>query len=158
MAVRKKILASAVLLMMPFMAARAVQATEQDREQVVAAVQTVADEWNKKHTLSAPHFESALTVVDDTPPYLFQAPDAAEKWLKAYRDNQPPAAAESQTSLRFLEPKSIEINGARAYIAIPAEWTVTKGGKNDVSHGIVTATLNRASQGWLIAVWVWTPQ
>jgi hypothetical protein len=98
--------------------------------------------------ISTSHFEAALTIIDNTPPYLFQGPEAVQNWLKAYRDNQPPAANKAKTSLRFLEPRTVEIEGARAYIAVPAEWTVTLDGRSDVSHGVVTATLNRSSEGW----------
>jgi hypothetical protein len=31
-------------------------------------------------------------------------------------------------------------------------------GRGDVSHGVVTATLNASSQGSRFAAWIWTPQ
>ena len=158
MAIDKTILVSAMLLAMPFMAATTAAPTEQEKGQVLAVLQSVADEWSRTQVTSTSHFEAALTIVDNTPPYLFQGPEAVQNWLKAYRDNQPPAATKAKTSFRFLEPRTVEIEGARAYIAVPTEWTVTLDGRSDVSHGVVTATLNRSSQGWRIAAWIWTPQ
>jgi hypothetical protein len=154
-----KILALAVLLAMPCMTAATAETTEQEKGQVLAVLQAVAEEWSNTQAMpSTSHFEAALTVVDNTPPYLFQGPEAVQSWLRAYRETQSPAATKAKTSLHFLEPRTIEIEGARAYIAVPAEWTVTLDGRSDVSHGVVTATLNRSSQGWRIAAWIWTPQ
>jgi hypothetical protein len=151
-----KILALAVLLAKPCMAA---EATEQEKGQVLAVLQSVAEEWSKTQVMpSTSHFEAALTIVDNTPPYLFQGPEAVQRWLRAYRETQPPAATKAKTSLQFLEPRTVEIEGARAYVAVPAEWTVALDGRRDVSHGVVTATLNRSSEGWRIAAWIWTPQ
>jgi hypothetical protein len=158
MALNKTILALVVPLAMPFMAQATAGTTEQEKGQVLAVLQSVADEWSKTQVTSTSHFEAALTIVDNTPPYLFQGPEAVQNWLKSYRDNQPPTAAKAKTSLRFLEPRTVEIEGARAYIAVPAEWTVTLDGRSDVSSGVVTAALNRSSQGWRIAAWIWTPR
>jgi hypothetical protein len=158
MAIHKILLASAVLLAMPFMALTKAATNDQEKGQVLAALQSVADEWNKTQVISTYHFESALTIVDNTPPYLFQGPDAVKNWFKAYRDSQPQAATSAKMSLRFLEPQTVEIEGDHAYIAAPAEWTVALDGRSDISHGVVTATLNRASQGWRIAAWIWTPR
>jgi hypothetical protein len=158
MEIRNSILASAVLLAMPFTAATAAGTTEQEKGQVLAVLQSVADEWNKTQVAPTSQFQTDLTIVDNTPPYLFQGPEAVQNWLKAYRGDQPPAAAKAKISARFLEPKTVEIEGTRAYIAVPEEWTVTLDGRSDVTHGVVTATLNRSSQGWRIATWTWTPQ
>jgi hypothetical protein len=170
MAIEKTILALAVLLVPLFMAAPTAGATEQEEGQVLAVLESVADEWNKTQVTSASHCEAALTIVDNTPPYLFQGAEAVQNWLRAYRDNELGAAAtKANTSLRFLEPtvviiehraskdgQTVEIEGVRAYIAVPAEWTATLDGRSDVSHGVVTATLDRSSHGWLIAAWTWT--
>jgi hypothetical protein len=158
MAIDKTIVAFAVLLAMPFMTAATAATIEEQRGQVLAVIQSVADGWNKAQVAPTSQFGTDLTIVDNTPPYLFQGPEAVQNWLRAYRDNQPPAATKAETSLRFLEPKTVEIKGASAYIAVPAEWTVTLDGRSGVSHGVVTATLNWTSQGWRIAAWIWTPQ
>ena len=158
MVLDKTIPAFAVLLAMPFTAATAAENTEQEKRQVLAVLQSVADEWNKTQVAPTSQFQADLTIVDNTPPFLFQGPEAAQNWLKAYRADQPPATARARISARFLEPRTVEIEGARAYIAVPEEWTVILDGRSEVTHGVVTATLNRSSQGWRIATWTWTPQ
>jgi hypothetical protein len=146
------------LLVIAFIAPVKAATTEQQKGQVIAVIQSVADEWNKSQALPKSQFGTDLTIIDNTPPYVFQGRDAVQKWLKAYRDDQSPDASKAKTSLSFLEPKTVEIKGAGAYIAVPAEWIVTLDGHSDVSRGVVTATLNATAQGWRISTWVWTPQ
>jgi hypothetical protein len=139
MAIHKTHLAFAVLLAMPFTAATAARATEetraaeQEKGQVLAVLQLLADEWNKTQVAPTSYFQADLTIVGNTPLYLFQGPEALQNWLKAYGDGQPPAVAKAKISARFLEPRTVEIEGAHAYIAIPGEWTVILDG--DIGHG-----------------------
>jgi hypothetical protein len=132
--------------------------TSKIKEQVLSVMQGVANAWNHGNIPAATDFEPSLTVVDDTPPYLFQGPNAITDWIEAYRQEQPKDEKESKTSLHFLKPLTVEISGERAYVAVPGEWAVDQGGQTKVSHGIITVVLNRKSQNWRIATWVWTPR
>lgn len=121
-------------------------------------MQAVADAWNQGNIPASSYFEPSLTVVDNTSPYLFQGPDAVTDWIRAYRNDQPKGREDAKTSLRLLQPKTVEIKGARAYIAVPADWTVRQNGQSKVSHGMITATLDRSDQDWRIGAWIWTPR
>jgi hypothetical protein len=81
MANHNTILASAVLLAMPFMAASKAATNDQEKRQVLAVLQSVADEWDRTQVISTSHFEAALTIVDNTPSYLFQGPEAVQNWV-----------------------------------------------------------------------------
>ncbi|WP_420138057.1 hypothetical protein [Sphingomonas sp.] len=145
-----------VLIALPGMSAQA--APDQDKAWVVAVMQAVADAWNKGVQPPAALFEPSLTIVDNTPPYLFQGRAAIEQWQAAYAASQPSAIAGAQTALRLGAPLSVETNAAHAYIALPADWTTTQNGHSEVARGVVTATLNHSPQGWRIAGWIWTPR
>lgn len=154
-----KILALAGLLLTACLAAGgAAQAAEPEEARVFSVLQAVADAWNQGNTLPSASFEAALTIVDDTPPYLFQGPDAVADWIEAYRKDQPRSSDDSKTSLHFLPPRAIEINGARAYVAVPSEWAVEQDRRTNVLHGTVTVVLDRVGEDWRIATWVWTPR
>ncbi len=58
-------------------------------------------------------------VVDDTPPYLSQGPNALADWIAVYRNDQPMGTGNAKTTLRFLQPKSVEIKDTCAYVAVP---------------------------------------
>lgn len=157
MSVQKKAVLAGLMLT-SYLATGAPAAGASEQDDVLSALQAVAGAWNQGHMPAASNFEPSLTVVDNTPPYLFQGPDAVADWIKAYRDRQPKGTEDSKTSLHFLNPETVEITGARAYVAIPADWQVELHGKTDVSHGIITAVLRRAGKHWRIATWVWTPR
>ncbi|MEJ0095816.1 MAG: hypothetical protein WDN46_21135 [Methylocella sp.] len=125
---------------------------------MLSVIHGVADAWDHGNIPGAAFFEPSLTIVDDTPPYLFQGRNAVANWIKAYRDAQPKGSEGAKASLHFLEPQTVEIKGARAYVAVPGEWTVEQNGQSNVSHGIITVILDRARQNWRIATWVWTPR
>jgi hypothetical protein len=134
------------------------QSTAVEEEHVLSVMRSVAGAWNEGRTPPSSYFESSLTVVDNTPPYVFQGPDAVEDWIKAYRESQPKGTEGAKTSLHLQQPKALAINSGHAYVAIPAEWTVRLNGQSDVSYGMITATLNRRDQDWRIGTWTWTPR
>jgi hypothetical protein len=153
---------AAGLVLLSFFAAcashAAEQTSEQDKAAVVSVMQAIANEWNNGQKLAKSRFEPSATVIDNTPPYLFQGPRAEEDWIEAYRAELPKGSEDAKTSLTFLQPQSVEVKGSHAYIAVPADWSVALKGQNEVSHGIVTATLNHDDGQWRIAAWVWTPR
>lgn len=147
-----------VLLIGSFFGARIAHASETDTDQPLSVMQAVVDDWNSgRH--STGYFEPSLTIVDDTPPYLFQGPDAPTKWMEAYRRNQSHVYEGTQTVLHLLQPKLLATEGSHAYIAVPAEWIISKDettGK--ILRGVITAILQKTNQEWRIAAWIWTPE
>jgi hypothetical protein len=137
------------------------QAVKTDMDQPLSVMQAVAREWNDGHFPSPAYFEPHLTIVDDTAPYLFQGEDAVRNWLEAYRRDQQ-KGSDNLTSLRFLEPRLVETDGSRAYVAVPAEWTIMKvdgdEANGEIERGVITAILQKTGAKWRIAAWIWTPQ
>jgi hypothetical protein len=131
---------------------------EQDSAAVMSVMQTVADTWNSGKGIARDCFESSLTIVDNTPPYLFEGPRAMEDWVEAYRNGQPKETKDAKTTLHFSPPQSFKIKDTRAYIAVPAEWSVEHDGHSNVAHGTVTASLTNRDQHWRITAWTWTPR
>ena len=108
MSMIKNLTSSSLLLSCLFVAAAPVWAgDEQEKEQVLSVMQGVANAWNHGNIPAATDFEPSLTVVDDTPPYLFQGPNAITDWIEAYRQEQPKDEKESKTSLHFLKPLTV---------------------------------------------------
>jgi hypothetical protein len=148
-----------VLFIVSLFGARSARALEADTDEPLSVVQQVADEWNSGHAPSAAYFVPSLTIIDDTPPYLFQGPDATRKWMEAYNRNQPREYEGTQTALHLLRPKLLATDGPHAYVAIPAEWMISKDETNGkILRGVITAILQQANDKWRIAVWIWTPE
>lgn len=134
------------------------QSTTGEEGSVLSVMRAVAGAWNEGRTPPSNYFEPSLTVVDNTAPYVFQGPDAVADWIKAYRESQPKGSEAAKTSLQLLPPKTLAVNSAHAYVAVPAKWTVQLNGRAEVSYGTITATLNRRDQDWRIGTWTWTPR
>jgi hypothetical protein len=161
MSVQHKIAAASLVLLSFFaanMSQAAEQASEQDKAAVVSVMQIIATKWNEEQKFAKDSFESSVTIIDNTAPYLFQGPGAGDDWIAAYRSEQPKGSEDAKTALHFLEPQSVKIKGSHAYIAVPADWSVELKGKNEVAHGIVTAALNQAEGHWRVSAWTWTPR
>ena len=131
---------------------------EPEKAAVMSVMQTVADAWNSGKGIARDCFESSLTIVDNTPPYLFEGPRAMDDWVEAYRNGQPKETRDAKTTLQFSPPRSVKIKDSHAYIAVPADWSVEHDGHSDVAHGIVTASLTNRDQHWRISAWTWSPQ
>jgi hypothetical protein len=158
MSVRKNLTLSDLFLAILLAAAQPAHTAEPEQSRVLSVMQAIADAWNRGGMPASSYFEPSLTVVDDTPPYLFQGPNAVADWIAAYRSEQPKSSKNAKTTLRLLQPTNVEITGARAFVAVPADWTAEQDGKRDVEHGVITATLDRPDRDWRIAAWVWTPR
>jgi hypothetical protein len=129
-----------------------------DAGDAFARVQATVDAFNQGKGISVAtrFFQSSVTIVDDTPPFLFRGPTAARDWEKAYAESegQDPAKA----SLNLLPPTTVDVQGKQAYVAVPANWNVNSGGENSVSHGVITVVLDKDGTDWRIASWIWTPR
>jgi hypothetical protein len=138
--------------------ARAEDASAQDKAAAFSVMRAIADTWNSGHGFATDTFESSLTIVDNTPPFLFQGPHAVDAWIEAYRDQLPKGSKDAKTSLHLSQPQTVEIEGTHAYIAVGAEWRVEQSGRSDVSRGIITAILHHSVEQWRVAAWTWTPR
>ena len=156
---RKMMMAGLVLVGFFGVGAQAAEVkNEQESAAVMSVMQTVADTWNSGKGIARDCFDSSLTIVDNTPPYLFEGPRAMDDWVEAYRNGQPKETRDAKTTLQFSPPRSVKIKSEHAYISVPADWSVEHDGHSDVAHGIVTASLTNRDQHWRISAWTWSPQ
>jgi hypothetical protein len=158
----RNVIMAAGFMLMSFVAADGARAagdtSEQDKAAAFSVMQAIAATWNSGHGFATDSFESSLTIVDNTPPFLFQGPHAVDAWIEAYRDQLPKSSKDAKTSLHLAKPQTVEIKGTHAYIAVPAEWRVEQNGHSEVSQGTITAILNRSDEQWRVAAWTWTPR
>jgi hypothetical protein len=126
---------------------------------VIARVQATVDAWNKGDAAAAKaYFRPTVTIVDNTPPYLFRGPHAVDDWATAYSHDGPVGHDLTKTSLHLSPWQTLEVNAQQAYVAIPAEWKIEVNGHTVVSHGVITVVLEKIALEWWIAAWIWTPR
>jgi hypothetical protein len=138
--------------------ARAAPTLADDTSSVFARVQAAVDAWNKGGSAAASaYFRPTLTIVDNTPPYLFRGPHAMDDWAKAYSHDGPVGHDLTKATLHLLTWQTVEVSAQQAYVAVPAAWKIEVNGNIVVSHGVITVVLEKIDSEWWIAAWIWTP-
>jgi hypothetical protein len=141
-----------------FTAIAATPALASDETEVVSRIQQVVDAGNKNLNADlTPNFMPSVVIVDDLPPYVFEGPtaDAMSNWLKAYGTDSEKNGI-TDFSMKLLKARQVRVSGDRAYIAVPAIYMFKEHLKPSRTKGIVTATLKKVDNKWLIATWSWT--
>jgi len=148
-----KWLCSLALLFLP-----SVPVFASDAGDAFARVQATVDAFDQGKDISVVtrFFQSSVTIVDDTPPFLFRGPTAVKDWEKAYAESE--GQDPRKAFLNLLPPTAVEVQGKEAYVAVPANWKDASGGQNSVSHGVITVVLDKEGPDWRIASWIWTPR
>jgi ketosteroid isomerase-like protein len=129
-----------------------------DTTDIMSIVQQTVDASNKndvKALLS--DFASSLTVVEDTPPYLFQG--KTEEVL-ANEDKALSADSRSQGitdfSIKLSAAKFVSVSGTNAYAVIPGVYSFYKHDQLLKQSAVVTVLLRKAKGRWLINTWIWS--
>jgi hypothetical protein len=124
--------------------------------EVLAPIQQFIDSFNKGDVTTAPAGCSDVTsIIDDFPPFGWQGADACAKWMASYKSF---AAANgiAEMVITLQSPKHIDIVGDRAYVVVPANYTLKKAGKIVKATGsILTIVLLKGASGWRITAWAW---
>jgi ketosteroid isomerase-like protein len=98
---------------------------------------------------------SPASIVDDFPPHEWQGPTACADWIAAYGAD---AASNGITdgSVTLGTPWHVDVEGARAYVVVPATYTYKQRGKPVTESGsVLTVALKKAASRWLITGWAW---
>jgi hypothetical protein len=129
-----------------------------DQSDVLQRMQRTIDEANRSidpPTL-AENFAPSVVLVDDLAPFVFTgAPeDAIATWVKAYTADSEQNGV-TGFSMQLLKPRHIEVNDGHAYIVLPAVYHFKEHNKPMRIRGVITATLEKVDDKWLISTWSW---
>jgi hypothetical protein len=96
-------------------------------------------------------------VIDDVPPFEWHGPGACSRWQK---DNAAYARKEGTTDAggTIGSPQQLIISGDRAYVVLPATFSVTRNGKRVTEIATSTLVLRKTAAGWRITAWTWGTQ
>jgi hypothetical protein len=132
-----------------------------DQSDVLKRVQQTIDEANQNidPATLAENFTPSVVLVDDLAPYVFSgAPEQAlAAWFKAYEADADRNGV-SSFRMELLKPRDIEVTDGHAYIVLPAVYRFKQRNKPARIRGVITATLDKVNDQWLIATWSWAAQ
>ncbi len=143
----------AVVTMLAFLAGRSLaEAADID---VLLPIQTfvrAANAGNRALVISV--FTPDSTIVDEFAPFRFAAPHAAAQW---YDGSGPDQTAHGVTDARisFAAPTFITVQGAHAYVVVPAVYAYKIHGKPAKETGSVAYSLTRRDAKWKISAMAW---
>src|SRR5258706_2395922 len=141
-----------------FTAIAVTPALASDEAEVMSRVQQVIDAANKNlNAALTANFMPSVVIVDDLAPYLFEGPtaDALSGWARAYGTDSEKNGI-TDFSMKLLKARRLRVSGDRAYVAVPAIYTFKQRLEPSRMKGVITATLERVDNTWLIATWSWT--
>jgi len=145
----KPTLALAALLM-------ATPACASERTEVMAPIHAFIDGMNKNDMKTAAAAYTASPVIfDEFAPYHWSGPTAFADWGTDFGKD---AAAHAVTGPKLVIGKArrIRIEGDRAYVVVPADYSFKAKGKTVMEHAQMTYTLDKTSTGWKIAGWAFS--
>ena len=95
------------------------------------------------------------SIIDEIPPYLWQGATGCADWsndFDAYIKKN--GMTDPKVTLHRL--RHVNITGDRAYVVVPASFTVKQNGKwHSERRSILTVALQKVADSWRIAGWAW---
>jgi ketosteroid isomerase-like protein len=98
---------------------------------------------------------SDVTIVEDLAPYRWQGPDAGASWMRAMWENGQRSGM-TDIRMRIASAARIEAEGDDAYAVVPGLLTYSGAGPPLRADGILTFTLKRTGETWLISALAWS--
>jgi ketosteroid isomerase-like protein len=143
----------ALVTLFAFLAARSL--ADAAGSDVLLPIQTfarAANAGNRAVVISV--FTPDSTIIDEFAPFRFGAPQAAAHW---YDGSGPDQTAHGVTDARisFAAPKFITVQGAQAYVVVPAVYAYKIHGKPAKETGSVAYSLTRRGAKWKISAMAW---
>jgi hypothetical protein len=98
---------------------------------------------------------SVTSIIDDFPPHEWHGPGACPKWMESYRVfTKEHGLADMVITLGH--PRHIDIAADRAYVVVPANYTIKNHGKLvRKTNSMVTFALEKSANVWRIIGWAW---
>ena len=125
---------------------------------VVAPITTFVTAFNKGDVAGAAATHAAvadLVIVDEVAPYAWHGAKAFQEWVAALGAADAKRGVTDQKVV-IGKPTRVEVDGARAYVIVPATYTFTEKGVAMRAASQMTFTLEKGAGGWLIHGWTWT--
>ena len=116
-----------------------------------AVAQTVHDELDGFNTGKIDFAKLTWKgIVDEFPAYTFAGPTAVADWGAAFAKT-----GQTDTKIALSAPTHLSVNGADAYVVLPAVITGKVKGKPVREHGVFVFTLIKANGVWHSHSWAW---
>src|SRR4029077_15851131 len=144
---------SIAFVMAVFVAAPVIASEQTD---VLAPIHQFVDAFNKgdaKTALAACAAETSI--IDEFPPHEWHGAGACRQWADDYVANAKKDGI-SDGIVMLGEPKHVDVNGDRAYVVIPTDYTYKQNGKPmKETKSAFAFALHKGAEGWRITAWSW---
>jgi hypothetical protein len=123
---------------------------------VMASVHRFVDSFNKGDTKTIlAGCADQTSILDEFPPHEWHGTGACAKWLSDF-DVDAKKNGITDGVLTLSNASHVDINGDRAYVVIPSNYTYKEKGKPVSEIGsIITITLQKSKADWRITGWGW---
>jgi hypothetical protein len=95
-----------------------------------------------------------VVILDDLPPYRWDAPNAATKWWADFsawmKTNKMTKPHVTYQAIQFWEQ-----TGDGAYMVVPTTFTAVQNGKSTTQTGTLTFALVKIGPAWKVQGWTW---
>ncbi len=127
-----------------------------DADDVKAVVAKYVDAFNKGDAVVATELcVDDMAIIDEFPPYAWHGPGTSLAWMQAY-DADAKKNGITDGAVTLQKVKHAMVDGDRAYVVAPANYTYKKNGKPVKQNGsMFTFALQKTEAGWKIAAWSW---
>lgn len=96
--------------------------------------------------------EADVTIIENFAPYVFEGPDAVQKWASGFRQHALGLAELQQT---FGPPQDFSMDEDLAYLSLPTNWTGTSNGRRFSEDGGWAFVLVRHGNEWRVQNYGW---
>lgn len=127
-----------------------------DKSEVMKPVHQFVNAFNKGDTkTAAAACADQTSIIDEFPPHEWHGSGACLTWMNDYEaDAKKNGITEGIVALGT--PRHIDINGDRAYVVVPANYTYKQKGKVVSEIGsMMTLALQKGEAGWRVTGWAW---
>jgi ketosteroid isomerase-like protein len=135
----------------------AVPAVASAQADVMTVVHQFVDGFNKGDTKSAAAAcADEASIIDEFPPYEWHGAGACMAWMADY-DTDAKKNGITDGLVTLGTPRHVDVNGDRAYIVIPSNYTYKHQGNPVEEIGsTLTVALYKEAAGWRITAWAWS--
>ncbi len=129
----------------------------QEKGAVMNSVHKFVDAFNKGDTKTAAAVcANETSIIDEFPPHEWHGANACMTWMNDY-DKDAKKNDITDGVVTVDPPRHVDVNGDRAYVVIPANYTYKMKGKVVKEIGsALTIALHKEAPGWRITGWSWT--
>src|SRR5262249_44275607 len=127
------------------------------KQEVMSTVNQFVESFNNGDTKTAAAACAEQTsIIDEFPPHEWHGAGACSRWMNDYdADAKKNEITDAVVMLRA--PLHVDVNGDRAYVVVPANYSYKQKGKlNKETGSILTVALQKGEAGWRITGWSWS--